>query len=103
MSLPSNIIKDIAPYLDPHLLLFVLQKTTDAKQTGTLQNQIKDKLLINQKDKAKTLEEESKKEASKLLDVLNKKDLQKLREEHRFTLENLKKEKDIDLKDCQKL
>jgi len=37
------------------------------------------------------------------LDVLNKKDLQKLREEHRFTLENLKKEKDIDLKDCHKL
>lgn len=56
--------------------------------------------MINQKDKAKILEDDSKKEAAKLLDVLNKKDLQKLREEHRFTLENLKKEKDIDLKDC---
>ena len=98
MSLPSNIIKDIAPYLDPHLLLFVLQKTTDAKQTGTLQNQIKDKLLINQKDKAKTLEEESKKDSSFPIRIVVP-----LREEHRFTLENLKKEKDIDLKDCQKL
>ncbi len=58
---------------------------------------------MSQKDKAKTLEESSKKEATKLLEVLNKKDLQKMREEHRFTLENLKKEKDIDIKDCQKL
>jgi hypothetical protein len=99
-TLSNNVITDIAPYLDPHLLLFLLQKTTDAKQTGTLQNQIKDKLLLSQKDKAKILEDSSKKEAGKLLDVLNKKDLQKMREEHRFTLENLKKEKDIDIKDC---
>ena len=49
------------------------------------------------------LEDDAKKDAAKLLDVLNKKDLQKMREEHKFTLENLKKEKDVDILDCQKL
>lgn len=53
----SNTIKSIAPFLDPHLLLFLLQKTTDTKQTGALQNSIKDKLLISQPDKFKELEE----------------------------------------------
>ena len=94
-------IKQIAPFLDPHLLLFVLQKTTDAKDTQTLQNSIKEKLLMSHKDKAKTLEENARKEATKLLDVLNGKDLAKLREEHKFTLESLKKEKDIKVIDCQ--
>lgn len=82
----------------------MLQKATDATQTGALQNQIKDKLLMSQKDKAKELEESTKVEAQKLLDVLsNTADLAKLREEHKFTLEHLKKEKNITVQDCVKL
>jgi len=49
------------------------------------------------------LEEEARAEASKLLDVLNGKDHAKLREEHKFTLESLKKEKNINIGDCHAL
>lgn len=96
-------IKQIAPFLDPHLLLFMLEKTTDAKATGSLQTQIKAKLLMSQPEKAKELEESARVEAAKLLDVLNGKDFAKLREEHRFTLESLKKEKNVNISDCQNL
>jgi hypothetical protein len=53
----ANTLKEISPFLDPHLLLFTLSKATTEKQTGELQTQIKNKLLINKKDEAKTLEE----------------------------------------------
>jgi hypothetical protein len=99
----ATTLREIAPFLDPHLLLFTLQETTDSKATGGLQTQIKNKLLMSKKDEAKALEESSKKEAQKLLDILNGPDLAKLREEHRFTLESLKKEKGITISDCQKL
>jgi hypothetical protein len=99
----ANTLKEIAPFLDPHLLLFTLQKTTDAKATGALQTNIKNKLLINKKEEAKKLEEQGKKSAQKLLDILNGPDFQRLREEHRFTLESLKKEKGVTISDCQKL
>lgn len=54
-------------------------------------------------DKAKKLEEAAKNDAQKLLDVLNGKDFAKLREEHKFTLESLKKEKNINISDCHAL
>jgi len=49
------------------------------------------------------LEESAKNDASKLLDVLNSGDLPKLREEYKFTLEMLKKERDININDCHNL
>ena len=55
---------------------------------------------MSQKDKAKELEDSTKQEATKLLDVINSADLAKLREEHRFTLEILKKEKAVTIQDC---
>lgn len=58
---------------------------------------------MSKKDEAKALEDSAKKEAQKLLDILNGPDLAKLRSEHRFTLESLKKEKGITIYDCQKL
>ena len=58
---------------------------------------------MNKKDEAKTLEESAKKDATKLLAILNGPDIAKLREDHRFTLESLKKEKGITIGDCQKL
>ena len=58
---------------------------------------------MSKKDDAKTLEESAKKEATKLLEILNGPDFAKLREEHRFTLESLKKEKGVTISDCQKL
>ena len=63
MNSSASTLKKVAPFLDPHLLLFTLQKTTDAKATGTLQTQIKNKLLINKKEEAKKLEEQGKKSA----------------------------------------
>jgi len=99
----AETIKQMSQFLDPHLLLFMLAKTTDAKVTGNLQNSIKSKLLMSQKDKAKELEDSAKADASKLLDVLNGKDFAKLREEHRFTLESLKKEKEVNINDCHNL
>jgi len=103
MNSSADTLKQIAPFLDPHLLLFTLQKSTDAKQSGGLQKQIKSKLLMEKKDEAKVLEENGKKSAQKLLDIFNGPDFQKLREEHRFTLESLKKEKGVTIADCQKL
>ena len=103
MTNQAQTLKSIAAFLDPHLLLFTLQKTTTEKQTGSLQSQIKSRLLISKKDAAKTLEEQSKAEAKKILDILNGPEHKKLREEHKFTLEYLKKEKDITGSDCQKL
>lgn len=58
---------------------------------------------MSDKERGKKLEEQAKIEASKLLDVLNGPDFQRLREEHRFTLESLKKEKGINIFDCHKL
>lgn len=83
--------------------MFTLEKTTTKQQTGALQQQIKDKLLISKKDQAKKLEDSAKAEAQKLLDVLNGPDFARLREEHRFTLESLKKEKGVTISDCHKL
>jgi hypothetical protein len=58
---------------------------------------------MSKKEESKTLEESAKNEAQKLLDILNGPDFAKLREEHRFTLESLKKEKGVTISDCQKL
>ena len=96
-------IKQMAPFLDPHLLLLLLAKNTDAKQTGALQTQIKGKLLLSNAAKAKELEESTKAEASKLIDIINSNDHAKMREEHRFTLEVLKKEKAVTIQDCKSL
>ena len=63
MTTSADTLKQIAPFLDPHLLLFTLQKTTDAKQTGNLQKQIKSKLLMEKKEEAKALEDSCKKSA----------------------------------------
>jgi hypothetical protein len=61
MTSSANTLKEVAPFLDPHLLLFTLQKTTDAKATAALQTSIKNKLLMNKKDESKKLEEQGKK------------------------------------------
>jgi len=79
----------------------MLARTTDEKQTGALQKQIKGKLLMADAAKGKELEEASKLEAKKLLDILGSQaTVTKLREEHRFTLDVLKKDKSISVQDC---
>jgi len=60
-------------------------------------------LLSSKPDQARQLEEDARKEAANLLEVLNGKDFAKLREEHKFTLESLKKEKNININDCHAL
>ena len=60
-------------------------------------------MLLSKKDKASQLEDESKKKAQKLLDILNGPNFAKLREEHRFTLESLKKEFEVNINDCHNL
>ena len=56
---------------------------------------------MSQKDKAKELEAASKEEAKKLMDLLsNQAEHNKLREEHKFTLEFLKKDFNITIQDC---
>jgi hypothetical protein len=81
-----------------------LQKNTgrDTGVTANLQVQIKAKLL-NPKDSGATLEKVTKENAKKLLDVLNSPDRQSLREQHKFTLEALSKDKGISIYDCQNL
>lgn len=50
------------------------------------------------------MEENAKQEANKLVNLIdNVKELKRLRDEHKFTLEILKKEKEIELSDCRKL
>ena len=100
----AETLKSIAPFLDPHLLLYTLQKTSANSATANLQTQIKNThFLSSQPDKAKKLEESAKKDAQNLLDVLNGKDFARLREEHKFTLESLKKDKNINIDDCHAL
>ena len=53
---------------------------------------------------ASKMEENAKLEANKLVNLIdNVKELKRLRDEHKFTLEILKKEKEIELSDCHKL
>lgn len=99
----ANTIKHIAPYLDPHLLLFFLQTNAGEEATSKLQDQIKSKLLMSREAEAKKLEEHAKQQASKILTLVNSPELKTLRDEHRFTLESLKTEKDIDIHDCRHL
>lgn len=58
---------------------------------------------MGQQDNAKKLEDQAKADASKLLEVLAGPDFQQLRDQHRFTLESLQKEKGIKLEDCHAL
>mgnify|MGYP000533309860 CR=1 FL=1 len=58
---------------------------------------------MSQPDKFKELEEQTRQDAQKLLNVLNGDDFAKLREEHRFTFDSLKKERDITIRDCHAL
>lgn len=99
----ANTIKHIAPYLDPHLLLFFLQTNAGEEATSKLQDQIKSKLLMSREAEAKKLEEHAKQQAAKILNLVNSPELKTLRDEHRFTLESLKTEKNIDIHDCRHL
>lgn len=99
----ANTIKHIAPYLDPHLLLFFLQTNTGKEATGKLQDQIKSKMLMSREGDAKKLEEHAKQRAAKILALVNSPELKTLRDEHRFTLGSLKADKDIDISDCRHL
>ena len=103
MSQSAQTLRSIGPFLDPHLLLFTLQKSANAKDTANLQKSIKDKLLLNQKDKAKEFEKAAKAEAQKLLSILGTDEVAKLREDYKLTLESLKKENDVNIRDCQNL
>ena len=58
---------------------------------------------MSKKDVASKLEEITKANAKKLLDILNGPNLAKLREEHQFTLESLRKEYKVTVEDCQHL
>ena len=58
---------------------------------------------MSQQDNSKKLEDQAKADASKLLEVLAGPDYQQLRDQHRFTLESLQKEKGIKLEDCHAL
>jgi len=60
----AETLKAIAPFLDPHLLLFTLQKSSANATTAGLQTQIKNThFLSSQPEKAKKLEEAAKNEA----------------------------------------
>lgn len=56
----ADTIKYIAPFLDPHLLLFFLQTNGGKDETKKLQAQIKAKLLMSREGDAKKLEEHGK-------------------------------------------
>jgi len=99
----ANTLKYVAPYLDPHLLLFFLQSNSSKEATASLQSQIKSKLLMSREDEAKKLEDHAKQQAQKLLALVNGPDLKALRDDHRFTLESLKAERDIEISDCKAL
>ncbi len=63
-------LKKLAPYLDPHLLLFLLQANIGS-DSQALQDQIKSKLISADPAKAKTLTAEAEKKASKLITLLS--------------------------------
>ena len=74
-------IKKLAPFLDPHLLLFIL-KANIGSESDPLQNQIKSKLINADQNKANTIEAEAKEKANKLITLLsNNKDVTQMRKD----------------------
>ena len=86
---PCSQLKRLAPYLDPHLLLFLLKKNI-GDESQALQDQIKSKLIGSDAGKAAELEKAAEDKANKLLTLLKDPSvIKKMREEQNFNFEKL--------------
>ena len=63
-------IKKLSPYLDPHLLLFLLQSNIGEDSQG-LQDQIRSKLVGANAERAAELTKEAEETAEKLITLLS--------------------------------
>ena len=97
-------LKDLSQFLDPHLLIHLLQKNGGQEAQGLI-NAIQGRLLGGNAEKAAAKSKAAEQGAEKLLTLLSKKDkCNQLRKDMKFTLEQLEKsEFNITIADCQAL
>jgi hypothetical protein len=67
---PASQLKKLAPFLDPHLLLFLLKKNV-GEESVALQKQIEAKLLSSDPEKAKAQEVEAADKCRNLINLIN--------------------------------
>ena len=101
---PRSQLKRLAPYLDPHLLLFLLKRNV-GDESKSLQDQIKSQLIGADPKKAAEKEKAAEDKANKLLTLLkDQSGIKKMRDEQNFNFEKLSAgEKKITIQDCQDL
>ena len=101
---PSNQLKKLAPFLDPHLLLLLLKKNA-AEESVSLQKQIESKLLSADPEKAKNAEVQASEKCTNILTLLNNnQECFYLRNNMGFTLEKLgSSDYKITIEDCKNL
>ena len=97
-------IKKLAPYLDPHLLLFLLQSNI-GPESQALQDQIRSKLISANPEKALELTNAAEEKAQKLTTLLSDSvAVAKMRKEGQFNYDQLNKGTNkISIFDCQNL
>ena len=97
-------LKKLAPFLDPHLLLFLLQANIGS-ESQALQDQIKSKLVSADPAKAKLLLQESEEKAKKLVTLLSDSNaVTRMRKDGQFNFDQLNKgASKVSIGDCQDL
>ena len=97
-------IKKLAPYLDPHLLLFLL-KSNIGSESQALQDQITSKLVNANLENAQMLTLEAEEKARKLIALLsNNKDVTQMRKDGQFNFDQLSRGANkVSIADCQNL
>ena len=100
---PQTQLKQLAPMLDPHLLLHLLSKNAK-EDSAALQTQLKARFLNAKPDVAKKAEEEAKEKAAKLITLLSEATkCENMRKEKEFNLQHMSAKEGITVADCQHL
>lgn len=82
-------LKKLAAYLDPHLLLLLLQHNIGSESQG-LQDQIKSRLICADQVRAQQLTQEAEQKAQKLLQLLhNRHEVSRMRNDSQFNFDQL--------------
>lgn len=84
------------------MLLLLFQRNI-GQDSQHLQEQIKGKLVARDSERAKSMLDQAKEKAKKLLSLLEDKKKQELRKEGKFNFEKMRTEHGVQISDCQSL
>ncbi len=95
-------IKKLAPFLDPHLLMFLLEENV-GEESQVLQSKIKAKLASADQTKAADMIQAAEQNASKMKTLLSEsQNVQKMRKDGTFNFESLSRSSHkITIEDCE--